>query len=77
MGRNTTDQETLGYVKCLGLEVVKNLTVLNYNLDLISGKSLVIKKQLIAKAKIGSLLTVLKNRIIEKSKKHPELTLSF
>ena len=56
---------------------MKNLTVLNHDLDLISGESLVIKKQLIDNAKIQSLLTVLKNRIIEKSKKHPELTLSF
>ena len=73
----TTDQVTLGYATCLGLEVMKNLTVLNYDLDLMSGESLVIKKQLIDNAKIQSLLTVLKNRIIEKSKKHPELIPSF
>ena len=73
----TTDQVTLGYATCLGLEVMKNLTVLNYDLDLMSGESLVIKKQLVDNAKIQSLLTVLKNRIIEKSKKHPELIPSF
>ena len=73
----TTDQVTLGYATCLGLEVMKNLTVLNYDLDLMSGESLVIKKQFLDNLKIQTLLTVLKNRIIDKSKKHDELILNF
>ena len=73
----TSDQVTLGYATCLGLEVMKNLIVLNYYLDLLSGESLVIKKELMDNSKMQSLLTVLKSRIIEKSKKHPELILSF
>ena len=64
----TTDQVTLGYATCLGLEVMKNLTVLNYDLDLMSGESLVIKKQLIDNTKIQSLSTVLKKELLSNLK---------
>ena len=73
----TEDQITLSYATCLGLEVMKNLSTLDYDLNLTSGESLVVKKSLVANKKVQSLLSCLKERIIEKSKVHNELIPSF
>ncbi len=73
----TGDQLTLSYATCLGLEVMENLSTLDYDLNLTSGESLVIKKNLIDNERIQSLLSCLKRRVIEKSKIHHELILSF
>ena len=69
----TEDQATLSYATCLGLEVMKNLTVINYDLNLISGESLIVKKSLIDNEKIQSLVSHLKRRILNKAKIHDEL----
>ena len=60
----TEDQTTLSYATCLGLEVMKNLSILDYDLNLTSGESLVVKKSLIDNEKVQSLLLCLKRRII-------------
>ena len=73
----TEDEVTLSYATCLGLEVMENLSTLNYDLNLTSGESLVVKKELIDNQKIQSLLSCLKKRITEKSKVHSELIPSF
>ena len=69
----TEDQLTLSYATCLGLEVMKNLSVLNYDLNLTSGESLIVKKSLIDNEKVQTLLSCLKKRVIEKSKIYNEL----
>ena len=69
----TVDQTTLSYATCLGLEVMKNLTVIDYDLNLTSGESLVVKKNLIDNEKIQSLVSLLKKRINKKAKIHNEL----
>lgn len=73
----TEDQATLSYATCLGLEVMENLSVLDYDLDLTSGESLIVKKNLIDNEKVQSLLLCLKKRVIEKSKIYDELELCF
>ena len=73
----TEDQATLSYATCLGLEVMENLSVLDYDLELISGESLIVKRSLIDNEKIHSLLSYLKGRILEKAKIHNELTPCF
>ena len=73
----TEDQLTLSYATCLGLEAMKNLSVLNYDLNLTSGESLIVKKSLINSEKIYSLASCLKERILEKAKIHSELIPSF
>ena len=73
----TEDQTTLSYATCLGLEVMENLSVLDYDLNLTSGESLIVKKSLINSEKVHSLLSCLKERILEKAKIHNELLPSF
>ena len=73
----TEDQSTLSYATCLGLEAMKNLSVLDYDLDLISGESLIVKKSLTDSEEIYSLVSRLKERILEKAKIHSELIPSF
>ncbi len=73
----TEDQLTLSYATCLGLEVMKDLAILNYDLNLISGESLIVKKSLIDNRKIQSLASCLKERVIEKSKIYDELVPCF
>ena len=73
----TEDQITLSYATCLGLEVMENLSILDYDLNLTSGESLIVKKSLINNKKIQSLLSCLKKRVIEKSKIHDELAPCF
>ncbi|MDB4677791.1 substrate-binding domain-containing protein [Synechococcus sp. AH-551-A21] len=73
----TEDQTTLSYATCLGLEVMENLTVLDYDLDLNSGESLIVKKSLMNSEQVHSLLSCLKERIHEKAKIHSELIPSF
>ena len=73
----TEDQSTLSYATCLGLEAMKNLSVLDYDLDLISGESLIVKKSLTDSEEIHSLVSRLKERILEKAKIHSELIPSF
>ena len=73
----TEDQATLNYATCLGLEVMENLSVLDYDLDLTSGETLIVKKNLIDNEKVQSLLLCLKKRVIEKSKIYDELELCF
>ena len=73
----TEDQTTLSYATCLGLEVMENLSILDYDLNLTSGESLIVKKSLINSEKVHSLLSCLKERILEKAKIHNELLPSF
>ena len=73
----TEDQLTLSYATCLGLEVMENLTILDYDLNLTSGESLVMKKSFAEHTQIQSLLLCLKKRILEKSKVHDDLTPCF
>ena len=73
----TEDQTTLSYATCLGLEVMENLSVLDYDLDLTSGESLIVKKNLMDNEKVHSLLSCLKERILEKAEIHSELIPSF
>ena len=73
----TEDEVTLSYATCLGLEVMENLSTLNYDLNLTSGESLIVKKSLIDSEKIYSLVSCLKERILEKAKIHSDLTPCF
>ena len=73
----TEDQATLSYATCLGLEVMENLSVLDYDLDLTSGESLIVKRSLMNSEKVHSLLSCLKKRVIKKSKIYDELALCF
>ena len=73
----TEDQSTLSYATCLGLEVMEDLTILDYDLNLTSGESLVMKKSFAEHTQIQSLLLCLKKRILEKSKVHDDLTPCF
>ena len=73
----TEDQITLSYATCLGLEVMENLSVLDYDLDLTSGESLIVKRSLMDNEKVHSLLSCLKERILKKAKIHNELTPCF
>ncbi len=73
----TDDQSTLSYATCLGLEVMENLSILDYDLNLTSGESLIVKKSLINNRKIQSLLSCLKERVIKKSKIYDELAPCF
>ena len=73
----TEDQITLSYATCLGLEVMENLIVLDYDLDLASGESLIVKRSLMDNEKVHSLLSCLKERILKKAKIHNELTPYF
>ena len=76
-GRIAKDEVTLGYATCLGLEVMKNLTPIDYNLNLISGESLVVRRDLAGEDRIQSLLTCLKERVALKAAEYEELTLCF
>ena len=62
----TEDQTTLSYATCLGLEVMENLSVLDYDLNLTSGERLIAKRRMIDSEKVHSLLSCLKERILEK-----------
>jgi hypothetical protein len=73
----TEDQTTLSYATCLGLEVMENLSVLDYDLNLTSGESLIVKRSLMDNEKVHSLLSSLKERILEKAKIHNELAPCF
>ena len=73
----TKDEATLGYATCLGLEVMNYLTPVDYNLNLISGESLVVRRDLAGQDRIQSLLACLKERVARKAAKHEELTLCF
>lgn len=73
----TEDQTTLRYATCLGLEVMENLSVLDYDLDLTSGESLIVKKSLTDNEKVQTLLSCLKKRVIEKTKIYNELEPCF
>ena len=73
----TEDQITLSYATCLGLEVMENPIVLDYDLDLTSGESLIVKRGLMDNEKVHSLLSCLKERILKKAKIHNELTPCF
>ena len=70
----TEDNSTLCYATCLALETMTNLEVINYDLDLISGESLVVLKEFANSKRIAGLLTQLKRRVVEKSLMHPDLT---
>ena len=69
----TEDQTTLSYATCLGLEAMENLSVLDYDLDLTSGESLIVKRSLMNSKKVHSLLSCLKRRILKKAQTHDEL----
>lgn len=71
------DQTTLSYATCLGLEVMENLSVLDYDLNLTSGESLVVKKSLMNSEKVHSLILCLKERILKKAQTHDELIPTF
>lgn len=73
----TEDQVTLSYATCLGLEIMENLMILDYDLNLTSGEGLVVKKSLAEDKRIQSLLLCLKKRVLEKSMVHNDLTPCF
>tara|TARA_S200002703_G_scaffold44301_1_gene38681 strand:+ start:1288 stop:2187 length:900 start_codon:yes stop_codon:yes gene_type:complete len=73
----THDNSTLCYATCLGLEVMKNLDVINYDLELVSGESLVVRKEFVNEKQILQLLKNLQRRVMEKSRVHPDLTPCF
>ena len=74
---NTEDQIILSYATYLRLEVMENLSVLDYDLDLTSGESLTVKRSLMDNEKVHSLLSRLKERILKKAKINNELTPCF
>ena len=65
----TKDEATLCYATRLGLEVMKDLTPLDYDLNLISGESLVTRRDLAGENRIQSLLACLKERVPAKQRK--------
>ncbi|UPM50213.1 LysR substrate-binding domain-containing protein [Synechococcus sp. A10-1-5-1] len=73
----TEDQATLCYATCLGLDVMKDLTVLDYDLNLLSGESLVVKRTLMDHQRIRDLVSCLKERVLEKSAVHSDLIPCF
>ena len=73
----TKDEATLGYATCLGLEVMNDLTPIDYDLNLISGESLVVRRDLAGEDRIQSLLACLKERVARKAAEHEELTPCF
>ena len=73
----TKDEATLGYATCLGLEVMNDLTPVDYNLNLVSGESLVVRRDVAGEDRIQILLTCLKERIALKAAEYEELTLCF
>lgn len=73
----TEDNVTLCYATCLALEVMTNLEVINYDLELVSGESLVVRKEFANTKRIAELLTKLQCRVMEKSLMHPDLTPCF
>lgn len=70
----TQDNLTLCYATCLALEVMTNLEKINYDLELVSGESLVILREFADTKIISDLLTHLKRRVKEKSHIHKDLT---
>ena len=64
----TKDEATLCYATCLGLEVMKDLTPLDYDLNLISGESLVIRRDLVAKTESRACLPASKNASLAKQR---------
>jgi hypothetical protein len=56
---------------------MENLSVLDYDLDLTSGESLIVKKSLTDNEKVQTLLSCLKKRVIEKTKIYNELEPCF
>ena len=66
----TEDQVTLCYGTCLALEVMPELTILDYDLELVSGESLVVRRDLLSQPMIKELLAILKKRVQQKAKQH-------
>ena len=66
----TEDQVTLCYGTCLALEVMPELTILDYDLGLVSGESLVVRRDLLGQPMIKKLLAILKKRVQQKAKQH-------
>ena len=73
----THDNSTLCYATCLALEVMENLEVIDYDLELVSGESLVFLREFADTKIMSDLLTRLKHRVREKSCIHKDLTLCF
>ena len=59
------------------LEVMNDLTPIDYDLNLISGESLVVRRDLAGEHRIQSLLACLKERVALKAAEHEELTPCF
>ena len=66
----TEDQVTLCYGTCLALEVMPELTILDYDLELVSGESLLVRRDLLSQPMIKELLAILKKRVQQKAKHH-------
>ena len=56
---------------------MKDLTPIDYDLNLISGESLVIRRDLAGENRIQSLLACLTERVSRKAAQHEELRLCF
>jgi len=67
------DQVTLAYATCLGLDVWKTWVSLDYDLGLISGESLVVRRDVLEHAPLRALLSRLRERCSELALHHPEL----
>lgn len=69
----TEDQVSLTYATCLGLDIWPNLVRLEYDLGLISGESLVVRRDVFNHDPIQALLSRLRQRTRELSVRYPEL----
>ena len=69
----TQDQVTLTYATCLGLALWRGLTPLNYDLGLVSGEALVVRRDVLNEPSIQTLLLRLRQRSLDLSERHAEL----
>tara|TARA_X000000368_G_scaffold413896_1_gene402754 strand:- start:332 stop:1327 length:996 start_codon:yes stop_codon:yes gene_type:complete len=73
----TEDQVTLTYATCLALEVMPGLVPLDFNLGLISGESLVVRRDLLEEVVIQDLLQLLIHRCELLAEDFPELEMAL
>ena len=66
----TEDQVTLCYATCLGLEVMPDLVILDYDLKLVSAESLVVRRDILEQPMIKKLFQCLQKRVYRKAKRH-------
>ena len=69
----TQDQVTLSYATPLALAMMPGLVRLDFDLGLISGESLVIRRDVVEERAVQVLLTTLRERIEQLAKRHADL----